>query len=128
MGSVKLHRVDLMWLSPLTPVVRSGSVSQVVERAHSSVGSASGRISNLEAATATSRNGTYLRPVPFQAVEFFNVLASAALLQTTESALPEHRERSPTRCTAKSPAGTRFAGLRGLVSDRYHQKALGCRR
>ena len=27
------------------------------------------------------------------AVEFFNVLTSPALLQTTESVLPEHRER-----------------------------------
>ena len=47
-----------------------------------------------------TRNGVHQRRVAIvrrakatQAVEFFNVLTSAQLLETTESALPEHRER-----------------------------------
>ena len=39
------------------------------------------------------RNAVARRAKASQAVEFFNVLTSPALLETTESALPEHRER-----------------------------------
>jgi hypothetical protein len=47
-----------------------------------------------------AQNGVHQRPSAIarraktsQAVEFFNVLTSPALLETTESVLPEHRER-----------------------------------
>jgi hypothetical protein len=39
------------------------------------------------------RSTTARRAKATKAVEFFNVLTSAALLETTESVLPEHRER-----------------------------------
>ena len=48
---------------------------------------------NVQNGLHQRRSTTACQAKGTEAVELFNVLTSAALLETTESVLPEHRER-----------------------------------